>query len=59
MITAPFLFDELFSLFGEKRQDYLEFKPLDLWYRFYFDSTGDTFDYTASIEKTKEEISRF
>ena len=59
VITAPFLFDELFSLFGEKRQDYLEFKPLDLWYRFYFDSTGDTFDYTASIEKTKEEISRF
>ena len=57
VITAPFLFDELFSLFGEKRQDYLEFKPLDLWYRFYFDSTGDTFDYTASIEKTKEEIS--
>ena len=35
VITAPFLFDELFSLFGEKRQDYLEFKPLDLWYRFY------------------------
>ncbi|MDC3311351.1 phytoene desaturase family protein [Alphaproteobacteria bacterium] len=59
VITAPFLFDELFTLFGEKRQDYLDFKPLDLWYRFYFDATGDTFDYAASIEKTKQEISRF
>ena len=59
VITAPFLFDELFDLFGEKREDYLDFKPLDLWYRFYFDATGDTFDYTASIKKTKEEIARF
>ena len=59
VITAPFLFDELFSLFGEKRENYLEFRPLDLWYRFYFDATGDTFDYTASIKKTKQEIARF
>ncbi|MDC0970637.1 phytoene desaturase family protein [Alphaproteobacteria bacterium] len=59
VITAPFLFDELFALFGEKREDYLDFKPLDLWYRFYFDETGDTFDYAASIEKTKAEIARF
>ena len=59
VITAPFLFDELFSLFGEKREDHLDFKPLDLWYRFYFDETGDTFDYAASIEQTKAEIARF
>ena len=36
VITAPFLFDELFELFGEKREDYVEFKPLDPWYRFHF-----------------------
>ena len=36
VITAPFLFDELYELFGEKRSDYLEFKGLDPWYRFYF-----------------------
>ncbi len=59
VITAPFLFDELFNLFGEKRENFLEFRPLELWYRFYFDATGDTFDYSASIEKTKEEIARF
>jgi len=32
VITAPFLFDELFELFGKKRQDYVEFVPLNPWY---------------------------
>ena len=26
VITAPFLFDELFNLFGEKRSDHVEFR---------------------------------
>ena len=26
--TAPFLFDELFELFGERRQDHIEFREL-------------------------------
>ena len=58
LITAPFLFDELFEIFGEKREDYLEFRPLDPWYRFYFHS-GETFDYCPSIERTNEQIKRF
>ena len=29
VITAPYLFYELFELFGEKLDDYLEFRPLD------------------------------
>ena len=58
VITAPFLFDELYELFGEKRSDYLEFKELDPWYRFYFHG-GHKFDYRASIEDTKKEIKRF
>ena len=36
VITAPFLFDELFELFGEKLKNHLEFRGLDPWYRFYF-----------------------
>ena len=48
VITAPFLFDELFELFGENRQDYVEFKPLDPWYRFHFHD-GQTFDYLSLI----------
>ena len=58
VITAPFLFDELFDLFGERRQDHVEFRPLDPWYRFYF-HTGDQFDYRATVEDTNAEISRF
>ena len=31
VITAPFLFDELFELFGEKRADHIEFRELNPW----------------------------
>ena len=58
VITAPFLFDELFALFGEKREDHVEFRALDPWYRFYF-HTGEQFDYRPSVEDTNDEIRRF
>ncbi len=58
VITAPFLFDELFEMFDEKLSDYLDFVPLDPWYRFYFHN-GKTFDYRPSIKDTNIEISRF
>ena len=58
VITAPFLFDELFELFGEKREDHIEFRPLDPWYRFYF-HTGEQFDYAASLEQTCANIEAF
>ena len=58
VITAPFLFDELFELFGEKRTDHLDFRPLDPWYRFYFHG-GRQFDYRPSIEDTNDEIRKF
>ena len=58
VITAPFLFDELFELFDEKREDYVEFRPLDPWYRFHFHD-GQTFDYSQTIEKTKQEMKKF
>ena len=43
VITAPYLFDELFLLFNKKISDYVKIVPLDLWYRFVF-SDGETFD---------------
>jgi len=57
VITAPFLFDELFQLFGKNRADYCEFIPLDIWYRFYF-ADGETFDYGGTVEQTMSEIER-
>ena len=58
VITAPFLFDELFELFNEKREDYIEFRPLEPWYRFHFHN-NQTFDYSESIQKTKKEMEKF
>ncbi len=58
VITAPFLFDELFELFNEKREEYIKFKPLEPWYRFHFHD-GQTFDYSESIKKTENEMKRF
>ena len=58
VITAPFMFDELFKLFGEDRKKYLNFVALDPWYRFYFhDNTY--FDYCKNVHDTKKEISKF
>jgi phytoene desaturase len=55
VITAPYLFSELFELFGEKLEDYLQFKPLDPWYRFYF-VNGFEFDYLSDKEKMLQQI---
>ena len=46
VITAPYLFGELFNLFNKKISDYVDIVPLDLWYRFVF-SNGQTFDYSG------------
>ena len=44
VITAPYLFEELFSLFNKNISDYVKIVPLNLWYRFVF-TDGQTFDY--------------
>jgi len=53
VITAPFLFDELFSLFNKKREDYVTFVKLDPWYRFYFSSNKKVFNYSDSLKATE------
>jgi len=58
VITAPFLFEELFELYDEKLKDYLDFVALDPWYQFYFHN-GKIFNYRPSIEKTNQEIANF
>lgn len=57
VLTAPFLFEELFSLFGEKLDDHVKLVPLEPWYRFVYDDLS-TFDYGGSLEKTLAEINR-
>ena len=57
VITAPFLFEELFSLFGESFADHVKLVPLTPWYRFHF-CDGQTFDYGGTLEETLSEIAR-
>lgn len=57
VITAPFLFDELFALFKEKFEDYVTLVPLKPWYQFYF-ADKTTFDYGGTLEETLSEIAK-
>ena len=57
VITAPFLFEELFALFGEKFEDHVKLVPLTPWYRFHF-SDNTQFDYGGTLDETLAEIAR-
>lgn len=57
VVTAPYLFDELFSLFGKSREDYVKFTPVDPFYRVTFPE-GDHFDYVGDEERLIAEIAR-
>ena len=58
VITAPFLFDELWSLCGRERSEDVELVPVDPFYRIRFDD-GTGFDYTGDRERMEAEIARF
>jgi len=57
VITAPFLFEELFELFGERFEDNVRLVPLTPWYRFHF-SDNTQFDYGGTLDQTLAEIAR-
>jgi phytoene desaturase len=57
VITAPFLFAELFALFGERFEEHVRLVPLDPWYRFRF-ADGDFFNYGGTMDDTLAEIAR-
>ena len=58
VITAPYLFDELFELFGKNRQDYFELVPVDPFYRVAFQD-GRHFDYVGDDERLYDQIAAF
>ena len=58
IITAPWMFDELFLIAGKHRKDYVEFIKCDPFYRI-FDSDGQSFDYNDREELILSEIDRF
>ncbi len=57
VITAPFLFEELFELFDRQLAQYAEMLPVSPWYRYEFND-GSRLDYGGSVEDTLNEIER-
>jgi len=55
IITAPFLFDELFTLAGRRRDDYFQMVPLNPFYRI-FDHQGGCFDYSGDPDAMRQQI---
>ncbi len=58
VVTAPYLFDELFELHGRRRQDYVEFMPVDPFYRCSFND-GTHFDYVGDEDRLLTQIAQF
>jgi phytoene desaturase len=55
VVTAPFLFEELFSLFDKRLEDYIKLVPVEPWYRFVYPDNSH-FDYGGTIEETLARI---
>lgn len=55
VITAPFLFDDIFSVAGKSREDYFQLVPCNPFYRI-FDEHGNKFDYSGDHHFTLSEI---
>ena len=57
VVTAPYLFNELFSIFKKNIEDYVKIVPLDLWYRFVF-SDGSIFNYSGNENEMETQINK-
>ncbi|MBK5951605.1 phytoene desaturase family protein [Rhodobium orientis] len=58
IVTAPFLFEELWELCGRKLSDDIELKALEPFYTVRFDD-GETFSAYSDPEKMRQEVARF
>lgn len=58
VITAPFLFDEIFEAAGKQRDDYFELVPCDPFYRI-FNAEGKKFDYNGDHDFVLNEIEQW
>jgi len=57
VVTAPFLFEELWTLCGKRMQDEIDLRPVTPFYRIRFDD-GQTFDYTGDAAAMRGEVAR-
>ena len=57
IITAPFLFEDLWSLCGRRFADDIDLRAIDPFYRIVFDD-GATFDCASDAEAMRREVAR-
>ena len=57
IITAPYVFEELWSLCGCKMSDDIDLRSIDPFYKIRFDD-GDAFSYTADHDAMRAEVAR-
>lgn len=58
VITAPFMFDDLWAAAGKKREDYVQFVPCNPFYRI-FDWNGRAFDYNGDEQFILSQIEKW
>jgi len=58
IITAPFLFEELWTLCGRRMADDIDLRPMQPYYRVRFDD-GSWFDYRGEAAAMRAEVARF
>jgi phytoene desaturase len=58
IITAPFLFEELWAMCGKRMADYVDVRPIDPFYRIRFHD-GAYLDYSRDPVKMAQEIAKF
>jgi phytoene desaturase len=57
VITAPFLFEDLWDMCGRKLADDVDLRPVHPFYRIRFDD-GEVFDYSGDAGAMREEVRR-
>jgi phytoene desaturase len=57
IVTAPFLFEELWTLCGRRMRDDVDLRPVDPFYRLLFDD-GETIDCWFDPEAMRREVAR-
>jgi phytoene desaturase len=57
VITAPFLFEELWALCGRRMADDIDLRPVSPFYRIRFDD-GETIDYDGDAAHMRSEVAR-
>jgi phytoene desaturase len=58
VITAPFMFDDLWRAAGKRREDYFQLAPCEPYYRI-FDHTGRYFDYNGDEQALLAQIEKW